>query len=105
MDQFLLGIVCKALAACGPPAIAQPLPPANPNVIVYQQVGHPALTNMSIDEVSKIGLDCNQKDKTIQILETRISGLGSDPDQLPQEQRKLNSIARSKIWQLRTYCQ
>ena len=101
----MIGIVCKALTTCGPAAIAQPLPPANPNVIVYQQVGHPALTKLSIDEVSKIGLDCNQKDKTIQILETRINGLGGEPDQLPQDQRKLNSVARSKIWQLRTYCQ
>jgi hypothetical protein len=104
VDQFIFGIVCKALSACGPPAIAQPIP-SNPNVIVYQQVGHPALTQLSIDEVSKIGLDCNQKDKTIQILETRIGVLTADPEQLPQDQRKLNSVARSKIWQLRTYCQ
>jgi len=103
VDQFIFGIVCKALTACQP-AVAPPRPPSTPNVIVYQQVGHPALTQLSIDEVSKIGLDCNQKDKTIQILETRVSGLGVDPEQLPQDQRKLNSVARSKIWQLRTYC-
>jgi hypothetical protein len=103
VDQFIFGIVCKALTACQP-SVAPPLPPASPNVIVYQQVGHPALTQLSIDEVSKIGLDCNQKDKTIQILETRVSGLGVDPEQLPNDQRKLNSVARSKIWQLRTYC-
>ena len=104
MEQFLVGLLCKALTACQP-AAAPPRPPTAPNVIVYQEVGHPALTQLSIDEVSKIGLDCNQKDKTIQILETRISGLTADPEQLPQDQRKLNSVARSKIWQLRTYCQ
>jgi len=104
VDQFLIGLACKALSACGPSAITHPVPPANPNVIVYQQVGHPALTKLSIDEVSKIGLDCNQKDKIIQILEARVDGLGTDPDQLAQDQRKLNSVARSKIWQLRTYC-
>ena len=104
MDQFIFGIVCKALTACQP-AFAPPRPPANPNVIVYQQVGHPALTQLSIDEVTKIGLDCTQKDKTIQVLETRINSIGGEPDQLPTDQRKLNSVARSKIWQLRTYCQ
>jgi hypothetical protein len=105
VDQFLFGIVCKALVACGPPAVAPPLPSANPNVIVYQQVGHPVLTTLSIDEVSKIGLDCGQKDRTIQILETKISSINGDPEQLSGDQRKLNSVARSKIWQLRTYCQ
>ena len=104
MEQFLVGLVCKALTACQP-AAAPPRPPTAPNVIVYQEVGHPALTKLSIDEVSKIGLDCNQKELITRVLEERIGGISSDPEQLPQDQRKLNSVARSKIWQLRTYCQ
>lgn len=105
MEQFAVGLLCRLLVACGPPAIPRPLPPPNPNVTVYQVSSHPAVTQLTYDQVAAVGLDCNQKDMIISVLENKVSNQPVEPDSLPADQRRLNSITRSKIWQLRTYCQ
>lgn len=101
MDQFLASVLCKLAIACGsangPVAV-------NPGVKVFQIDNHPALTQMSLDQISQIGLDCNQKTYTISVLETVAGNRPVDPENLPADARQLNAVARSKIWQLRTYC-
>ncbi len=103
MESFLAGVICKAMVACGPANVPPPNP--NPGVTVYRVESHPAVTQLTLDQISSIGLNCNQQDYITSVLESRVGNLPINPEQLAPDQRRLNSVARSKIWQLRTYCQ
>ena len=101
MDQLLASLLCKLAIACGS---ANAPVAVNPAVKVFQIDSHPALTQMSVDQIRQIGLDCNQKVYTITVLETIAGNRPVDPENLTADARQLNAVARSKIWQLRTYC-
>jgi hypothetical protein len=103
MGTFVAGLICNAMMACGPANV--PPPNLNPGVTVYRVDSHPAVTQLTLDQISNIGLNCGNKDQIISILEARVGTQPTNPEQLAPDQRRLNSVARSKIWQLRTYCQ
>jgi hypothetical protein len=101
MEKTLASWLCNLAMACG--SGNGPVQ-VNPAVTVYQINSHPALTQMSIDQIRQIGLDCNQRDYTISVLENITGNRPVNPEQLTADARQLNAVARSKIWQLRTYC-
>jgi hypothetical protein len=103
MESFLAGVICKAMMACGPANVPPPNP--NPGVTVYRVDSHPAVNQLTLEQISSISLNCNQQDYITAVLESRVGNLPINPEQLAPDQRRLNSVARSKIWQLRTYCQ
>jgi len=97
MNQFFAGIVCNLIQGCGPQlGYAPPQVPTNPNVVVYQvRADSVPVQQVTFDNIANIGLDCNKKDLIISYIESSV----------PQTaERKLNAIARTKVWQLRTYC-
>lgn len=103
MSSFVAGWICNAMMACGPANVPPPNP--NPGVTVYRVESHPAVNQLTLEQISSIGLNCNQQDYIISVLENRVGTQPVNPEQLAPDQRRLNSVARSKIWQLRTYCQ
>ena len=60
---------------------------------------------LTAEQIADIRLDCRQQDYIIMILERQLGKREVDPATLSEEDRKINAQARSKIWQLRTYCQ
>jgi hypothetical protein len=99
---FVASYFCQLLACTTPTPVPAQVPAQS--ITVYQVNSSPALTQLTIDQINSIGLNCNQKDYVIQLLENRVGNQAVQPEQLNLEQRKLNAAARSKIWQLRTYC-
>lgn len=93
-----------------PPAIYSQAPSTtvyrpDPGTVVYHvQSSHPAVSNFNYQTVNAIGLNCPQKDTIVNYLEQNHGNAPVQPEQLAVEQRRLNSLVRSKIWQLRTYC-
>lgn len=108
--SWVLG-TCWPLAPCTKPADQQPQyqqvqPVQQPQVQIYQtrDANNPALLEQKYQQVQNIGLSCEQRDLTINYLEQMVGVNPVDPETLPPSQRRLNSAARTKIWQLRTYC-
>jgi len=112
MGSFLAQmLVSGAISSCWPgaPCANQP-PPAqyaqgNPGVTVYHIPGNAIQNQITFDQIQNIGLNCGQKDVIINYLEGRVGNRSSNPEQLTEDARRVNSAARGKIWQLRTYCQ
>ena len=76
----------------------------NPGVTVYHIPGNAIQNQITFDQIQNIGLNCGQKDVIINYLESRVGNKSVNPEQLTEDARRVNSAARSKIWQLRTYC-
>ena len=97
MNQFVAGMICNLLQGCGPVnGYAPPMPPTNPNVVVYQvSADSVPVQRVTFDNIANIGLDCNKKDLIINYIESTVP---------VNAERRLNAIARTKVWQLRTYC-
>ena len=98
-------MVCNLLQGCGPQyGYEPPRPPTNPNVIVYQvRPESVPVQQVTFNTIANIGLDCNKKDLIIKYIESRVPHQLS-VDELSDSDRRLNAIARTKIWQLRTSC-
>lgn len=60
---------------------------------------------LTIEQIANIRLDCQQRDYIIAVLERQTTNRDRDPEKLDDDDRKYNAMARSKIWQLRTFCQ
>lgn len=60
---------------------------------------------LTAEQIADIRLDCRQQDYITMILERQLGRKEVDPDDLNDDERKINAQARSKIWQLRTFCQ
>ena len=77
-----------------------------PQVQIYQtnNPNDPGILEYKYQQVQNIGLSCEQRDLTINYLEQMVGSQPVDPETLSPPQRKLNSAARTKIWQLKTYC-
>ena len=114
ITSWILG-TCWPLAPCPKPAAQQPQyqqvqpvqqPSQQPQVQIYQtrDPNNPALLEQRYQQVQNIGLSCEQRDLTINYLEQMVGVQPVDPENLSAPQRRLNSAARTKIWQLRTYC-
>ena len=105
MNSLIAGMICNLLQGCGPVnGYEPPRPPTNPNVIVYQvRPDSVPVQQVTFDSIANIGLDCNKKDLIINYIETNVPNRGT-VEQLSDSERKLNAVARIKIWQLRTYC-
>ena len=90
-------MVCNLLQGCGPQyGYEPPRPPTNPNVIIYQdRPDSIPVQQVTFNAIANIGLDCNKKDLIIEYIESHVP---------PNAERRLNAIARTKVWQLRTYC-
>jgi hypothetical protein len=58
-----------------------------------------------VEQIADIRLDCRQQDYIIMVLERQLGKRETDPESLSEDDRRINAQARSKIWQLRTYCQ
>lgn len=104
-------LVSGAISSCWPGAPCANQPPpvqyaqGNPGVTVYHIPGNAIQNQITFDQIQNIGLNCGQKDVIINHLEGRVGNRGSNPEQLTEDARRVNSAARGKIWQLRTYCQ
>ena len=108
MNSLIAGVICNLLNGCGPQfGYAPPQIPTNPNVVVYYDQG-PAVTKavqaVDFQRIANIGLDCSKKEMIIRYIEAHVGNQILDPENLNHNERKLNAVARSKIWQLRTYC-
>lgn len=103
-------LVSGAISSCWPgaPCANQPLPvqyaQGNPGVTVYHIPGNAIQNQINFDQIQNIGLNCGQKDVIINYLEGRVGNRARNPEQLTEDARRVNSAARGKIWQLRTYC-
>lgn len=104
-------LVSGALSSCwsGAPCANQPVQQVqtaqyNPGVTVYHINSNVIQNQITFEQIQNIGLNCGQKDLIINYLESRVGNRGVNPEQLSEDQRRVNSAARSKIWQLRTYC-
>jgi hypothetical protein len=108
MSAFVAGIVCTLINGCGPQfGYAPPQPPTNPNVIVYYDRGpmvNQAVQAVDFEQIARIGLDCRKKDTIISFIESRVGNQPRHPEHLTDHDRRINAIARSKIWLLRTNC-
>lgn len=111
MGSFALTWIMGLSSACWPqaPCSAQPVAPqptyvAQAPAVYYAPVPQPVQVQLTYQQIQNIGLDCNQRDYIVNYLERQVGTAVVAPEQLPPEQRKINSAARSKIWQLRTYC-
>ena len=108
-------LVSGAISSCWPgaPCANQPAQPApqaqlaqgNPGVTVYHINSNAIQNQITFEQIQNIGLSCSQKDLIINHLESRVGNRAVNPEQLSEDARRVNSAARSKIWQLRTYCQ
>ena len=98
MNSLIAGMICNLLQGCGPVnGYEPPRPPTNPNVIVYQvRPDSVPVQQVTFDSIANIGLDCSRKDLIINYIESQVPA---------NAERRLNAIARTKIWQLRTHCQ
>ena len=105
MNSFVAGLICNLIQGCGPQlGYAPPQVPTNPNVIVYQvRADSVPVQQVDFNAIAAIGLDCNKKDLIINYIETNVPNRGA-VEQLVDSERRLNAVARTKIWQLRTYC-
>ena len=105
MNNFVAGLVCNLLQGCGPAGgYAPPQVPTNPNVIVYQvRADSIPVQQVTFNSIANIGLDCNKKDLIINYINANVPNRGT-VEQLSDSERRLNAVARTKIWQLRTYC-
>lgn len=107
-----MGTACPGWPNCSPPQQvvnppayhAQAQVTANPNVTVYHVNSPMIVQQVTYEQIQNIGLNCGQKDFIINYLESRVGSVPANPEQLGPDQRRLNSAARTKIWQLRTYC-
>lgn len=116
MSSIVPGIVtswflgtCWPLAPCSkpvPPGAVTAVAAPQTQVIIHQTLdnNHSALVEQRYQQVQNIGLGCEQSDLTINYLEQLVGTAPQDPEYLNNQQRRLNSAARTKIWQLRTYC-
>lgn len=84
----------------------QPIQNQQPQVQIYQtnNPNDPGILEYKYQQVQNIGLSCEQRDLTINYLEQMVGSQPVDPESLSPAHRRLNSAARTKIWQLRTYC-
>lgn len=105
--QFVASWVCGAIHACQP-AYTPPRIPHNPRVTVYHTVEGPHLSainnRLTLEQIQGIQLRCDQKQAITQAIESTVGTTPIEPELLSADQQKLYSVARSKIWQLRTYC-
>ena len=108
MSAFVAGIVCTLINGCGPQfGYAPPQPPTNPNVIVYYDRGpkvNQAVQAVDFQQIANIGLDCRKKHVITAFIESKVGNQPRHPEHLNDYDRRLNAVARSKIWQLRTHC-
>lgn len=107
ITSWILG-TCWPLAPCPKPAEQphQPVRSPSANVQIYytNDPNNPAILEQRYQQVQNIGLSCDQKQITESYLEQLVGLSPVDPENLTVQQRRLNSAARTKIWQLRTYC-
>ena len=98
-------MICDLLQGCGPPmGYEPPRPPTNPNVIVYEvRADSIPVQQVNFNTIASIGLDCNKKDLIIDYIENKVP-VANAVEQLTDQERRLNAIARTKVWQLRTQC-
>lgn len=76
-----------------------------PGVTVYHLPGnHPIAQQLTLDRVKQIGLNCKDKDAITGYLQQHVGTEPRQPERLSVEEQRINSAARTKIWQLRTYC-
>jgi hypothetical protein len=103
MTPLFVGSFFCQLTAC---TSLPPAPPVQngPAITVYQVNSHPAVSQLNYEQIASIGIDCNNRDNITAVLESRVGKLPQQPEQLSAEQRRLNSVARVKLWSLRTYC-
>lgn len=103
-------LVSGAISSCWPGAPCANQPPpvqyaqGNPGVTVYHINSNTVQQQMTFEQIQNIGLNCAQKDVIINYLESRVGNKAVNPEQLSEDFRRVNSAARGKIWQLRTYC-
>ena len=111
ITSWVMG-TCWPLAPCTKPTEQvpqqqlQPIQIQQPQVQIYKtnNPNDPGILEYKYQQVQNIGLSCEQRDLTINYLEQMVGSQPVDPETLSPPQRKLNSAARTKIWQLRTYC-
>ena len=86
--------------------VANPVVQIDSQTYMYQTTdpNNPALLDQRYKQIQQIGLSCGQKDQIENYLDHQIQGIPNNPEVLNPQQRRVNSAARTKIWQLRTYC-
>ena len=99
---FVGSFFCQLMACTSVPP--SPPPATGPTITVYQVNSHPAVAQLNYEQIANIGIDCNNKEYIMTVLESRVGRTPQQPEQLPQEQRRLNTVARVKMWSIRTYC-
>jgi len=103
MTPLFVGSFLCQLTACTSLPPAAPVQ-SGPAITVYQVNSHPAVTQLNYEQIANIGIDCNNKENITNVLESRVGKMPQQPEQLASDQRRLNNVARVKIWSLRTYC-
>jgi hypothetical protein len=96
-------LFCWPGAPCDRPK-AEVVPTA-PAVTVYHLPGtHPIAQQLTLDQVNRIGLSCKDQELITTYLQKHVGTEPRQPERLSIEEQRLNGVARTKIWQLRTYC-
>lgn len=96
-------LFCWPGAPCTKPTVETV--PTAPAVTVYHlPSSHPIAQQLSLEQVNRIGLNCGDKDLITGYLQRYVGAEPRQPETLAPTERQVNSAARTKIWQLRTYC-
>lgn len=109
--SWILG-TCWPLAPCNNTAPAQPqaqvtrVQAVQPQTQLYytNDPNNAAILEQRYQQIKQIGLSCQQKQLIENYLEQQVGSIPVNPETLNPQQRRVNSLARTKIWQLRTYC-
>lgn len=110
--SWVLG-TCWPLAPCDKPTtvqpttqIVQPVQYVQPQTQLYytNDPNNPAILEQRYQQIKQIGLSCGQRQLIENYLEQQVGSVPVAPETLTAQQRRVNSLARTKIWQLRTYC-
>lgn len=96
-------LFCWPGAPCNGPKVETV--PTAPVVTVYHLPStHPVVQRLTLDQIDKIGLNCNDKDLITSYLQKYVGTEPRQPERMSVEEQRINGAGRTKIWQLRTYC-
>lgn len=96
-------VFCWPGAPCTKPQVETV--PTAPVVTVYHLPStHPISQKLTLDQINKIGLNCNDQELITRYLQSYVGAEPRQPENLSESERQVNSAAKTKIWQLRTYC-
>lgn len=96
-------LFCWPGAPCDKPK-TETLPTAPAVTVYHLPSSHPIAQQLTLEQVNRIGLNCTDRELITAHLQRYVGTEPRQPERLSIEEQRVNSVAKTKIWQLRTYC-